>query len=373
MAIIFPDYQNSILNLTGSILQVYGLAARHGSLPVLDQVLRKPHRNRVLLILDGFGAEFLKRTLPADSFLRRHFVHEMTSVYPCTTTAAMTTLQSGLSPLEHGWLGWNAYFKEYGRIIDLFLDRDSYSGGQVLPPAAASLLPFEDITRQIHRHNGESVVCRRILPPFAENGVHSMIQMIDKIREFCESGSNQLIVAYWYEPDMLMHNEGPYHEKVVAEMLAYDRMIEELFSTLYQTLLIVTADHGQVEIRQDVILSDIPELFDCLIMPPSLEARAASLFIKPSRIRDFESTFNGMLGDRFLLLSREEVFGRGLFGPGQAHRKVDDFVGDFIACATGDALLRYESAFNRPLTPFKGHHAGLCTEEMMVPLIIAEP
>lgn len=372
MAIVFPDYENSILNLIGSFLQAYGIPAKHGSLPVLDAALKHPHRNRILLILDGMGAQFVKRMLPADSFLRRHLIREITSVYPCTTTAATTTFQSGLSPLEHGWLGWNAYFKEYGRVIDLFLDRDSFSGGQVLPSPANTLLAFEDITRQIRQSNGEAVVCRRIMPPFAENGVHSMIQMIDKIREFCETGSNQLILAYWYEPDMLMHNEGPYSEKVVAEMIAYDRMIEELFSNLYQTLLVVTADHGQIEVKQDVILNDIPALNDCLIMPPSLEARAASLFVKPWRIRDFQSAFNGLLGNEFLLMPREEVFDRGLFGPGQAHRKVDDFIGDFLACATGGTLLRYRSAFNRPLTPFKGHHAGLCEEEMVVPLIMAE-
>lgn len=69
--------------------------------------------------------------------------------------------------------------------------------------------------------------------------------------------------------------------------------------------------------------------------------------------------------------SSEEVFASGLFGPGTLHRKIDDFVGDYLACATGQTILRYRSLFNRPRTPFKGHHAGLCVEEMMVPLIIS--
>ena len=243
MAIVFPDYRNSILNLTGSVLQAYGLPAPHGSLPDLDVALGRLHRNRILLILDGMGAEFLKRALLPESFLRRHLVREITSVYPCTTTAAMTTYQSAKSPLEHGWLGWTAYFKEYGRIVDLFLDRDSFSGGTIKPSPAATLLKFDDFSRQITRQNGNGVVCRRIMPPFAENGVHSMNQMIDKIREFCETGSHQLIIAYWYEPDMLMHGEGPYSAKVAAEIATYDKMIEKLFETIDQTLLIVTADH----------------------------------------------------------------------------------------------------------------------------------
>jgi hypothetical protein len=372
MAIVFPDYRNSILNLTNSILKAYGIAPRHESLPALDTVLQRTHRNRVLLIIDGLGLAFVKRMMPPESFLRRHLLREITSVYPCTTTAATTTFQSGLSPIEHGWLGWNGYFKEYGRVIDLFLDRDSFNGEPIEPSAAKTLLPFTDITRQICQKSGDSVVCRRIMPPFDANGVHSMQQIVDQIRNYCQTGSNQLILAYWNEPDTMMHKEGPYSDKVVAEVMAYDRMLEDLINNTEQTLLIVTADHGQIAVERDVILNEIPALADCLIMPPSLEARAASLFVKPSRLRDFRDTFNGLLGNDFLLMPRDEVFDRGLFGPGQAHRKVDDFVGDFLACATGGALLRYQTSFNRPLTPFKGHHAGLRDEEMIVPLIVAE-
>ena len=43
---------------------------------------------------------------------------ELTSVYPCTTVAAMTSYRSGISPNEHGWLGWTLYFKETNRIVD---------------------------------------------------------------------------------------------------------------------------------------------------------------------------------------------------------------------------------------------------------------
>ncbi len=370
--IVLPDYKNSILSLTGSLMQAIGLPAPHGSLPDLDAAMSRPHRNRILLILDGMGFEFLKQALPPESFLRRHLVREISSVYPCTTAAAMTTFQSGLSPLEHGWLGWSTYFKEYGRTVDLFIDRDSLSGGTITPSPAATFLTFEDITRKILQHKNTDVTCRRILPPFAENGVHSIGQMIDKIREYCETGSGQLIIAYWYEPDMMMHAEGPGSARVTAEIAAYDALIESLFQSLDDALLIVTADHGQVEIEEDVLLNEMDSLNDCLIMPPSIESRAASLFVKHSRIMDFKTAFNGLLGDRFWLMSREEAFDRQLFGPGKPHRKVDDFVGDFLACATGHALLRYQSSFNRPLTMFKGHHAGLCREEMLVPLIIAE-
>ena len=95
------------------------------------------------------------------------------------------------------------------------------------------------------------------------------------------------------------------------------------------------------------------------------------MFVKPARLAEFPKIFNSLLGDSFLLLPREEVFSRGLFGSGMPHRNVDYFIGDFLACATGSSMIRYRSLFNRPHSVFKGHHAGLCRDEMTVPLIFA--
>jgi predicted AlkP superfamily pyrophosphatase or phosphodiesterase len=168
-----------------------------------------------------------------------------------------------------------------------------------------------------------------------------------------------------------MHKYGPYHEEVRRDVLAMDEILSRLQDELEHTLMMITADHGQVEIKREVFLEDYPDLMDCLLMPPSIEVRAASLFVKPAQSERFEALFQDLLGDCFLLMPREEVFASGLLGPGVAHRKIDDFIGDYLACATGQTILRYRSLFNRPRTPFKGHHAGLCVEEMMVPLIIA--
>ncbi len=375
--IVFPDYENNILGVTSSLLRHYGILTTHPGLERVDRLLALPCKNIVLIILDGLGSACLRRLSPPESFLRRHYLTDLSSVYPCTTTAATTSLLTGLSPLEHGWIGWNAWFKEYGRIVDLFLDRDSFAGMTIEPSPAQSLLPFEDITakigRSLNRPDADKVQCRRVLPPFAENGVSHFADFVDKIGAYCQEPGHQLILGYWYEPDTLMHREGPYSPEVRQEIETMDQLLDRLDGSLDDTLMIITADHGQVEITREIFLDDIPELMDCLILPPSLEVRAASLFVKPGAITRFEALFQERLSDSFLLMPRREVLERGLFGSGTPHRKVDDFLGDYLACGTGQAILRYRSLFNRPRTPFKGHHAGLCEEEMLVPLIAVEP
>lgn len=372
MAIFFPEYDHSILSLISSVLHAYGVPSPHAGLDILDRALVRPRKNTIFLILDGLGSESLSGLLPADSFLRRHKVADLSSVYPCTTTAATTTLSTGLSPLEHGWLGWSPWFREYGRVVDLFLDRDTYSGAAISPSPGRVLLPYQDITALIGAAAGSELGIHRLLPSFDPNGFGSLAAMTGRIQEICQLDGPQLILVYWHEPDTLMHNEGPWSDVVRKDVLMSDALLGELFQKLNDTLLVITADHGQTQVEREIFLDEIPELNDCLILPPSLETRAVSLFVKPERRSVFAARFEELLGDSFLLLPHEAVFRRGLFGSGPMHHKVDDFIGDFLACGIGHSIIRYHTPYNRPHTPFKGHHAGLRSEEMIVPLIIAE-
>ena len=372
MAIVLPDYNNSILNLTISIMKKYGLKSQHQELDVLDKLLSNDYKNIVVLTLDGLGSDLLKQLLPKESFLRTFHLTDISSVYPCTTTAATTTMKTGLTPSEHGWLGWNAWFKEYGCIDDLFLDRNSLSGDLITPSPAGKLLAYEDIISLIQKQSTLSVNCQSVMPPFEKNGVNSFALMAEKINYYCKQPGSQLIIAYWYEPDTLMHKYGPLSSKVKNEMHNIDLLIQQHLSKLEDTLLIITADHGQIEIKQEVFLDDIPELMHCLILPPTIESRAASFFVKEDQKENFCNVFEEIFQNNYLLLTRQKFFDLQLLGPGQKHYKVDDFIGDFMACGTGNMLLRFNGMHERERYYFKGHHAGLCHEEMIVPLIIAD-
>jgi len=371
MSMVFPDYTHSILNLASSILRAYGSECRHPSLPVLDQALAEPHKNRIFLILDGMGDEFVQRQLAAEGYFRSHQVDTLTSVYPCTTTAATTSMLSGLSPAEHGWLGWSPWFREYGRIIDVYLDRDSLSGQEIKPPAG-ELMPYEDLGRKIYAATHGSVGLHRIQPNFAEDGVNTFEQVIERMRDYAALPGPQLILAYWHQPDSRMHNEGPYSPHVLDEVQSFEHQLQALMDELADTLLVISADHGQVSVAREVYLDDYPEILDCLVVPPTLETRAVSFFVKNHRRADFVERFNAALGDCYTLMDRDEVLARQLFGPGPMHRKIDDFLGDFLACATGDTIIRYHGRFERTRQVFHGHHAGLCAEEMLVPLILTK-
>jgi len=123
--ILYPDYNNSILNITMSILKNYNLPTDYNSLNILDKTMDKKYKNIVLLILDGLGTSILNKH--SNGFLSQNKIADITSVCPSTTTSAMTTYYSAKPPSKTGWLAWSQYFKEYGRTIDLLGSKDSYT------------------------------------------------------------------------------------------------------------------------------------------------------------------------------------------------------------------------------------------------------
>ena len=55
-----PDYNDSILNLSCSILNHYGIAAKHPGLPEVDSILSQNFKHVVVILLDGLGMNILE-------------------------------------------------------------------------------------------------------------------------------------------------------------------------------------------------------------------------------------------------------------------------------------------------------------------------
>ena len=106
-----PDYRRSIVNLTSSLLKHFDLETYHPSLSALDEVLKRDYKHILLVVLDGMGENILDAHLKQEDLLKQARKSTLTSVFPATTTAATTSLMSGKTPYEHGFLGWNQFFK----------------------------------------------------------------------------------------------------------------------------------------------------------------------------------------------------------------------------------------------------------------------
>ena len=362
------NYNNSSLGIPNSILTHFGAKAHHETLPILDEKLKKNYKNVVLLILDGMGMDMLKAHSP-DGFFIKNCISQICTVYPCTTTSALTTFETGLSPLEHGWLGWSHYFKEIGKCVNLFNNKETgtdhlASENNVVWEA----IGYKNLFSQINEADSTIECCR--VSPFGEYYCDTIETLCSHIESLCKKDGRRYIYAYHFQPDSDAHKTGCYSERVKEDIVLFEKQLEKLASTLNDTLLIITADHGLADITY-LLVEDFPQINECLFVPPTREPRSISFFVKPEFLDVFPERWRDQFGSDFLLMTGKDAQESGIFGDGACHKRVEDFLGDYIAFATGNLALWYKNSKGES-NNFKACHAGLSNSENFVPLIIID-
>lgn len=369
MKIKLPDYDNSIIGITSSVLNYFKIECKVKTLPILDEKLTKDYKNIVVMIFDGLGSNILRTHMNDGDFLLAHKMLDISSVFPPTTTAATTSLITGLLPIEHSWLGWNLYFKEIGENVSLF---PNIISGTETPAAdynvAERFIPFDDIFSKINKATNGEVQAISIYP-FAGYKTQSTKEMCDIIENICKTDSKKYIHAYWNEPDFSMHKLGINHISIKEQIKLFNQQIEEMCKNLSDTLVIITADHGLID-TDHMFITDYPQIAECMVRPHSIESRAMNFFIKENKHNDFEKAFRAVFGDQFLLYSKDEIISKKIFGNAPPHPRAYEFLGDYLAIAVGTTSVEYSRPTYREV--FKAQHAGLTEDEMMVPLILIE-
>jgi len=338
---------------------------------VIDQALKKQPKNVVVWILDGFGLNLFQKLLPPKAFLKYHIKDEISSVFPPTTTAATTTYYSGLPPAVHGWVGWSPYFPEYGKSIELFTGKDTYTGEDTgVKPF--QMLPYSHIFEKI-RAASPAVSCYEVCPKkIRADGVDTFEEECERILKRTHCAGQQFILAYWPEPDHTCHYEGTYNPSVQKLVRHMNHEIHKLYRKLKDTVLIISADHGHVPVSDILYIDTCPEITDCLQIPLNLDDRVSAVYLKEGKEQDFLKAFDKYLKADFILIKNTEVLSKNLFGKGSLNPRIKDFIGNYLLVATGERILRQRIGTNVSGPEFKSAHAGLTKREMTVPLIVLE-
>jgi predicted AlkP superfamily pyrophosphatase or phosphodiesterase len=367
MKLTYPDYRNSILNVSNSFLKHYQVNVDYETIYDLDIVLKKNFRHVFLILLDGFGVNLLYKYLPKDAALRQDFKKEITSVFPPTTVAATNSVLSGLPPYASGYIGWVQYFPNEDSNNIIFYNQDFYNPEIIHKEnLQEKYLKYETIYEKIRRFSPD-VETFEIFPSFRLDGFASFEEQVSRVVEISKQKKRSFSYVYWTDPDATKHNHGVNSLETKAVVERINKTYERLIASLNRdSLVIVIADHGLVDVEEIDLLSDL-ELMNCLRRKPSIEPRACNFFLRKEKKEEFLSLFSKKYGDKFLLFSKEELYQEGLFGFGNKHPLLDDFIGDYFAIAVSQYM------FNMSGVPsFKAHHAGLTKDEMIVPLIIHE-
>lgn len=380
--IVMPNYEHCVLGTISSILKYYNVDTKHKSSEKLDAILNeKKYKNVIFLILDGLGEHILNPISP-NGYLKKNQIDLVTSVYPSTTTAALTCYYSGKPPYETGWIAWSQYFKEYGRALDMFSRNESYLREPLKNPLMdvyKEVIDYESIFYQIEKASSDvkafeiepEYAVRRALRSYKANNID---ELIINIKDLCNTPDRKFILAYSDNPDSLLHKYGTTSEEVKNFVIDTENKIQKMCEEFDDdTLLIISADHGHKDIENSYTLLDYPEIQECLIMPPSLESRVVTFWVKENMKEAFAQRFNKIFENEFWLMTKEDFLDKYHFlGYGEKHCKIDDFIGNYIALSTAGSMIRLETYLAEGKPVKKSTHCGLSKEEMEVPVFVVK-
>jgi len=221
------------MNIAGSVLRYFGVGGslQGRSLPALDRILERKYKNIVLMLFDGLGTDVIERCLDEGSLLRRHFIESLTSVFPPTTTAATTSIQTALTPAEHGWMGWCLYFREIDKIVDLYPNTVHDAGDAQAADynVARRFLPYKSVFDWINESGkGKAYSVSR----YGTAQIETLDELFEKTMEICANEDKNYIYTYWAEPDSTMHETGYGGENIAEIVQDIDRRVEELCAQL---------------------------------------------------------------------------------------------------------------------------------------------
>lgn len=362
-----PNFNKNIINISSTFSNFLGNKTDVKTLPILENELKKGYKNVVFIILDGFGINPIKINLKKDNLLRKNIKQKLTSVFPSTTTSATTTLMSCKYPMEHGWFGWSVYLDFMDKTVDLYLNKDSYTKEEVDSKKIFNKLPYKPYYETVNT----DYTINTVFPGFVKVGpvknnttYNTPKEMADGILKVCQKQGKQFVYCYNPEPDTTMHEFGVSSKNAKEKFCEIVENIENLYSQVEDTLIVVSADHGQIDVGGYIEIYKQQDIMDLLEIKPYLESRAAAFKIKQGKEKEFEKLFNLYYKKDFKLFKTQTLVDKGYFGLKEfdGHRNM---LGDYIAVSKKDKIFIF--AEDRQF--FKGHHTSL-TQEMEVPLIV---
>jgi predicted AlkP superfamily pyrophosphatase or phosphodiesterase len=402
-----PDYRGYCLsNVPPTIFSVFGLADGGRALPrdALGATETSGTENVVLLVLDGLGYREWRNHGDSGfigALSRKGSVRPISTVFPSTTAAALTTLSTGLTPQEHGLPEWYVYMKEVSEVIVTlpfaragepgrdtlvgYMDpRALFDGATTFERLKASGVESTSLTNRALAHTAYSEVSRR------GSRVETYISASDlsvNLRKLVERAKGKnFFYVYWSFIDTIEHAYGPNTDVAAIEASLISRALQEGFlsklshNAAKKTLVIMTADHGQVNVdpEKTVYLNRFGKLVKALAMgpsgkriPPWGSARDSFVSVDESRTDEMKMYLTRKLEGIASVLKTSEAIKQGLFGINQPTRKFRRRVGNLMILphANNTVWYRYRKGDSLDL---RGHHGGLSRDEMTIPLAVAK-
>jgi hypothetical protein len=371
-----PAYGSaSLSDLMPSVLASLGVADEPGVLGL------EPTSHAVVLLVDGLGAELLRRHADAAPFLTSLRSRPLTSGFPATTVTSLASLGTGLPPGEHGLPGYTSWVEEADATVGWLgwspVGRRDDLRGQLVPEHVQPRpTAFEravdagiDVTVAAPASFEGSGLTRAVLRGGSYRGSVTPGDAVATAAAASRAAARTLVYCYTPDLDLTGHVRGVDSEAWRDQLRLVDAFADQLAARLPAgTVLHVTADHGMVDVDDEARIDGdtVPALVEG-VRALAGEPRARHVHAVPGAEADVLARWQAELGDRMWVGTGDDAVAAGLFGPvvgGPARARI----GDVVAIATGDVAVVRRRAEPR-FSALRGQHGALTDDERLVPLL----
>ncbi len=320
----------------------------------------------VLLVLDGLGYDQLRERAALAPTLSTMATTRITTVAPTTTSTALTSITTGSPPGEHGLVGYKVWVG--GEVVNML--RWSSANGdaseRIAPDDVQPITPFLGRAPTVispREFRGSSFSMAHLREAHYAPYVRPSSLPVE-VGAALRRG-DRFVYAYYDGIDVIAHTTG-LGEHYAAELAHVDRLVESVMAVLPAgAALVVTADHGQVQVGENIHHLD-PGVLDKTEFV-SGEARFVWLHGRAGSASELCAAAQEAHGHQAWVRSVDQVidegwFGRSVSGPARAR------LGD-VAVVAHEAVAIVDPEATTPL--LQSRHGSLTSAEMYVPLLTA--
>ena len=376
--------------IPGTLLGLFGEQEAAG-LPddVLPALADAPPRV-VAVLIDALGWTFVERFAGRAPLLARlhtdGVISKLTTQFPSTTTAHVTTLHTVQPVGEHGSYEWFVYEPSLDRIVCPLTAGFAGEPAGSLIRAGVDLDPiYPRVEGFAARLDGLGAQCHLVQPadtvqlPFTRlmagtgglHGVESARAGASLAAELARAAAPSLTLLYLDDFDTIGHKLGPDDDRSEAVALnlleAVEQELVDALAGVPGALVLLFADHGQlpsdpascvyVNERCPQLVPLVPTGADGRPLAPAGSARDLFLHVREGALDEALGLLQQLFGDDAWVAPTAQLAADGIFGPVISNRFTER-VGDIVVLPRAgiEAWWHEPGRFEQSL---RGHHGGL--------------
>lgn len=354
----------------------------------------------VLFLIDAFGWEFYERFFERypflGSFAKQGVASKISSQFPSTTAAHVTSINSGLEVGETGIYEWFHYEPLADRMIAplLFSTAGDQEIGTLLKEGFSpeQIFPFETIYQKFAKQGIKSIIMQQqsIAHSPYSNAMLAGAEMqpfvhfheaLDSLVKLCQAPVKQktYILVYFGDIDSMGHRHG-IHSPQFTEAVDYcwgaveNRFWRKLSSCPNKTAVIFTADHGMTAVdpkKTHYLNRLMPELPSMVrknkagnLLAPAGSCRDFFLHVEDKHLAQAHSALQRHLKGVGEVVLVEELMKMKFFGNKSPSKRLKERIGNLLVLPYPNESVFWWFEKHRFEQHFYGAHGGLTPSEI---------